>query len=124
MTSLCAWLAPKEGERVPDLRPAGEGGAGSLPSGPRRAGQIATADLNSAFAALDVNHDGSISKREFLDGAAEVLFHAQLEQIRSWKTFAVAVDTTGDGIVDKVLVDSTGDGKIDKVVQGGGVASI
>ena len=49
-------------------------------------GQIAAADINDAFHKLDANHDGSISKDEFLKGATDVLFHNQLTRIKNWKS--------------------------------------
>ena len=48
-------------------------------------GQLADADLKNAFAALDVNHDGRISKHEFFTGAADVIFATQLERLKKWK---------------------------------------
>ena len=48
-------------------------------------GQLAAADLNAAFEHLDTDHNGRISKQEFLAGAADVMFRSQMERLKVWQ---------------------------------------
>ena len=49
------------------------------------AGQLAESDLHAAFVALDADRNGRISKSEFFQGAADVLFHAQMGRLKVWQ---------------------------------------